>query len=446
MIAPTNRLILCTAIVALPPALWATMPGSDHVLAALPAATFLLIALLDALTSRRRLDPITAEFDAPVRLTKDRPGALALRLNTHGRRLRRLRLAVPLPHTFDAVHDTQHAIPPRSGEGWRVEWPCTPRRRGQFAVEAVHVETPSLLGLWAMRKRLPADLEVRVYPNLGHERHRMAALFLNRGGLGMHAQRRLGKGKDFEKLRDYVPGDDYADIHWKATARRAHPVSKDYQIERTQEVYVALDTSRLSGRAVPGDAPGESVTQLDRYITAAMALGLVAERQGDRFGLMVFNNRMHHFVRARNGRAHYQSCRDALYMLDAAPVNPDFEEFCTFARLRLRRRALILLLTNLDDPVLGEGLLANLSILSRRHLILVNMVTPPELRPLFSGEPAADIDGVYRALAGHLYWRDLRELQRGMQRRGVDMHMLEQAALAPELVRQYVSVKQRQLL
>ena len=95
---------------------------------------------------------------------------------------------------------------------------------------------------------MPVQSEIRVYPNLLSERKSLAALFLNRGAFGVHAQRQVGKGRDFEKFREYVPGDDYDEIHWKATARRGKPITKVFQIEKTQEVYVIVDASRLSAR------------------------------------------------------------------------------------------------------------------------------------------------------------------------------------------------------
>src|SRR5439155_5760719 len=105
-----------------------------------------------------------------------------------------------------------------------------------------------------MRKSVPTQSEIRVYPNLLRERRDLAALFLHRGAFGLHAERQVGKGREFEKLREYVPGDGYDEIHWKATAKRGRPITKVFQIERTQEVYVVIDASRLSARPVESPA------------------------------------------------------------------------------------------------------------------------------------------------------------------------------------------------
>jgi hypothetical protein len=132
----------------------------------------------------------------------------------------------------------------------------------------------------------------------------------------------LGKGREFEKLREYVPGDGYDEVHWKATARRGKPITKVFQIEKTQEIYVVIDASRLSAREpVPGSKfqiPGlaeedvhpetwnveRGTSTLERYITAALMLGLAAEKQGDLFGLITFTDKVQKFVRAKNGKAH----------------------------------------------------------------------------------------------------------------------------------------------
>ena len=275
-----------------------------------------------------------------------------------------------------------------------------------------------------------------------NDRKNLAALFLHRGAFGLHAQRQVGKGREFEKLREYVPGDGYDEIHWKATARRSRPITKVFQIERTQEVYVVIDASRLSARA----PEGQETTTLERFLTASLVLGLAAEQQGDLFGLLTFTNKVDNFVRARNGRAHYNACRDALYTLQPQIVSPDYDEACTFIRLRLRRRTLLFFLTALDDPVLAESFVRNMDLIHRQHLVLVNMLQPPAIAPLFSRPGLGSVDEMYQHLGGHLQWQNLRELEQVLKRRGVNFSTLSNERLSAELVSQYLNVKRRQLL
>ena len=445
MIVPSNRLILLTAVLVVPCGLLAALFP-----AALPGllcaiAAFALLAAIDAVRASESLARVTAALPELARLTKGRQGSFQIRVSNSAPRPVPLRIGIALPPALDSAQETLRVNVPPAPEPQSATWTCQPRRRGCYTVEHLYLETSSPFRLWAWREKRAGRMEVRVYPNLREERTRLASVFLHRGGYGAHTHRMVGKGREFEKLREYIPGDSFEDIHWKATARRAHPITKTYQLERTQEVYAVLDTSRLCGRVV-GEKDGEPITQLDRFVQAALALGLVAERQKDFFGLIVFGGQVRRFVRARGGQAHYNACRDALYTLEPESGDPDYEELCTFVRLRLRRRVLLVFLTNLDDPVLAERFADDVQLLTRQHLVLANMITPPGARPVFTTGPAEDLDAVYRRLAGHFQWRDLRALQRRLRRRGVTFSLVDNPALAPDLVAQYMQVKQRQLL
>jgi uncharacterized protein (DUF58 family) len=287
------------------------------------------------------------------------------------------------------------------------------------------------------------------------ERGSLAALFLNRGHYGIHIRRQHGKGREFEKLREYIPGDGFDEIHWKATAKRRHPITKIFQIERTQEVYTVIDASRLSARpmvakALPGvGASGVlegSDTCLERFIAAALVVGLAAQKQGDRFGLITFSDSVHDFLRARGGKSHYSACRDRLFNLHPRMVNPDYEELSTFVRLKLRRRALVILLTNLDDPVLAESFTRTVELLRPHHLVMVNMLRPAAARPVFSNPGLTSPEEIYQELSGHALWHNLRELEKTLSLHGVDFRLVDHERLCVDVVSQYMNVKQRQLL
>jgi len=426
-----------------------------------------VIALLDVAVSYGKLNGIRVAFPAVVRMTKDREGRIEVRVQNDTAREQLLRLGLAFPPEIRAEKEDLVALLPAGAQQSRLEWPCTPAKRGSYRLTTCHLEGASLFGFWSLRTAVPIDLEVRAYPNLSRDRKDLAALFLNRGNFGLHAQRQVGKGRDFEKLRDYIAGDGFEDIHWKATAKRGHPVTKVFQIERTQEVYVIIDASRLSARLVsdlrfetrdPAEtgpavedelriASHESpATELERFLTAALVLGLAAEKQGDLFGVLSFADRVKSFVRAKNGKQHYDSCRDALYTLQPQLVNPDFDDVCTFLRLRLRRRALLVFLTNLDDPVLAESFVRNMDLIRRQHLVLVNMMQPPGLRPLFSDPSVATTDDLYRHLGGHILWHNLRELDSVLRSRGVQFALLDNERMSAQLVSQYLDVKRRQIL
>ena len=206
---------------------------------------------------------------------------------------------------------------------------------------------------------------------------------------------------------------------------------------------MVVDASRLSARETVSRAAGASI--LERLVTAALVLGLAAGQQRDLFGLLAFTNKVETFVRARNGKAHYSACRDALYTLQPRTVTPDFDELCTFIRLRLRRRALIVFLTSLDDPAIAEDFVRNVDLIRRQHLVMVNMIRPPGTTLMFT-DPVASVDDLYRQVGGHLRWQKLRQLEKTLRRRGVLFSLIENERLSADLVSQYLSIKQRQLI
>lgn len=448
MIAPGNRLLFLTAAVFVPAAGVAVLLPGAALIGAAVLVVFVLVAILDAAIGIRALDGLRVECQEVVRSSKDRDSELELTLHNESNRARQLRLGLPWPREITTPDPEIVAQLPADQPVSRLTWTFHPNKRGCFRIENCHVESPSPLGLWSVRNAFPQNTEIRVYPNLLSDRKNVAAIFLNRGGFGIHAQRQVGKGRDFEKLREYIPGDGYDEIHWKATAKRGHPVTKIFQIERTQEVYVVVDASRLSAREVPApeDSAEPRVTTLERFITASLVLGMAAERQGDHFGLVTFSNQANSFIRARNGKAHYGACRDAIYTLEPQRVAPDFDELATFLRLRLRRRALLVFLTSLDDPVIAEQFTRSMELLNRQHLILVGMLPPPDVRPLFSDPDVSTVDDLYRHLGGHLRWRELRELEKRLRQRGVSLHLLEHERMTAQLVTQYLNVKRRQLI
>lgn len=441
MIVPTNRAILFAALVTLPfGALAATVAHAQAASFSAIGALF-LVGALDAVAARRRLPGVEVALPGLLRMQKDRESEIELRIRNGLGCALRLRLGLALPEEFESLEEDIHTSVKAEAEESLLNWKCVPRKRGRFFLEAAFLETRSPLGLWDARMRCPARTELRVYPNLLDERRNVSALFLARGHGGMRVQRQVGKGREFEKLREYVRGDSYEDIHWKATAKRGHPVTKVYQIERTQEVYVIVDHSRLTARR-----SGETDTVLERFVTASLILGMAAQQQGDLYGLVTFSDRVQSFLRARNGPAHYHACRDALYTVQPQRVTPDFDELAAFVRLRLRKRSLLIILTALDDPVLAESFTRNMELICRQHLILVNMIQPPGTGPVFGDADVADLDDVYSRLGGHVRWQKLRELEKALQRRGMRFGLLQDERLAAELVTQYLDVKARQLV
>ncbi len=456
--APSSRLLLAVAILATPAACLAAYNPVYTMSALAVIAGLLFLAVVDLAASRRLLASLQVQAPPVVRLSVGRESHIRLNIILEKQPLRRLRLGLRFPAAIQTDQPEKRVLTPTNAEAIFVDWSLRASKQGRYTLGHCYLETVSRLiwhlgGFWNIRASRPIDLEIRVYPDLWSERQGLGALFMNKG-IGVHRRRQVGKGREFDQLREYQPGDSYEDIHWKATAKRRQPITRVHQVERTQQLYVVIDASRLSARLADqtvsdADASSDAVspaTVLDRFITAALVLGMAAQRQGDLFGLLVFSDQVRVFMQARSGAAHFGACRDALYTLEPKRVSPDFNELFTFMGARIRRRSLMLFLTSLDDPVLAESFTRNIDIIGRRHLVLVTMLKPLLAQPLFSSPSIQSAQDLHRHLGGHFLWQTLKETAKVLNRRGVNLTFTANADLCPSLVSRYLDVKQRQVL
>jgi len=432
MMVPSQRLLLVAALVVVPAATVAGLsvraaPVALGVLALCAAA-----AAADAVWGGRLIRALGLRTPDYLRLTKDVPANLPVTVENLAPLALPIRLAAVMPRGIEAEKPALDAtVPPGASQ---LQWPCTGRTRGNHPLDELYLETPSPLGLWTMRAPRAVRFTFRVYPNLRDRA--TASLFLGTAQAGLRTRRQVGKGREFDNLRHYVAGDSYEDIHWKATARRGFPVVKLYRVEHAQEVYAVIDTSRLNAR--------ENI--LDGYVDAALHLALVAQRQGDRFGLVTFNDRTQRLVRARNGMDHFRLCRETIYGLRAERVSPDFREVFTSLQLNLRRRSLLVFFTSLDDALLAEAFDREIPLLARRHLVRVVVTRTAGIQPLFAGEPPGSIDAVYERLAGQMLSNRMRMLQLALENRGVRLTIADPQRIKAQVTAEYLDVKRRQVL
>jgi uncharacterized protein (DUF58 family) len=442
-IVPGPKLIWLCGVVGVP---LLTLLGlrPEWALATLPIVVgALLFVLFDLRRGLTALRPLNVTLPKQNNLFLGRHGELELRLQNPEKKKRSIRVGLNAPTEIKSENEVIDITLPEESETSILRWKCQGTRRGNFPVPSAHMEIDSPLQLWTLRAGRQIDSMIRVYPDLLSERKNVAAVFLRRGQFGARAQRQVGKGRDFEKLRDYNPGDPIEDIHWKASAKRSRLVAKVFQIERTQEVYVAIDCSRLTNRVSSESTP--DVTVLDRFVTTSLLIGLATEQQKDHFGLITFSDQVHSLIRARSGKSHFGLCRDALFNIQPRLVTPDYDELFSTIRLRLRKRALILVLTALDDPLLAESFAKSVDLINRQHLVFVSMIEPGRVEPMFKTPVRSDAE-VYDALAGQMIWQKLREVEKMLAWRGVKFSVLANEAIAPRVVSQYLEVKQRQIL
>ncbi|MCM2333958.1 MAG: DUF58 domain-containing protein [Anaeromyxobacteraceae bacterium] len=431
MPVPTPRAVMLLALgAALPLGLGGGL-GTALALLAFDVAVVALL-LLDA-----RLAPGPAAFGAkrrvPRPLTAFAPNPIEVTVTARGARAALVRLAdAPPPEADSDGHRASLRLAP--GASGALAYRLTPRRRGRHAFGDLHLRVGGPLGLAWRTVRLPLAETASAYPDLAPALAAGAAATAEAG-----RSRRLGgrEGREFAALRHYADGDDVRSIDWKATARRAAPVVREWQPERNQTLWLLLDCGRhLSGRLADGR------TKLDRAVEASLALARAAAERGDRTGVILFGAEVTRVLPPAGGRGALGPLAEALHLAAASPVESDYRAALDALEARQRRRALVLLFTDLGDPDTCALLEARAALLRRRHLVLVAAISDSEVAEAARRRPGDEQAAFMRAAAERL--EEEREAAAArLAAAGVPVTSVPADGLAAAVVGRYLAVKAR---
>ena len=326
------------------------------------------------------------------------------------------------------------------GGEWRGVYHLRPTRRGDYPFGDLHLRLESRRGLLVRHVALPLAATVYVYPNL--RAIRRYQLHVRRGRAmeaGLRRARLLGRGTEFERLRDYQPDDDYRRIAWKATARRGHPVVIEHEVERSQNVLLAIDVGRLAATPV-----GE-LQKLDYAVNAALVLAYVAAGLGDRVGLLVFADRVEQYLPPARGQRQFQRVLASLYGVEAQPVESDASRALLFLARRNTKRSLVVLFTDLAEASEAEGLVARLALVARQHLMLCALIGDPDLLAL-AAAPPLDTRRAYESVVAQRLLDERRSIVERIEGRGGLVLDVPADRLSGEAVERYLEAKARTLL
>jgi len=313
-------------------------------------------------------------------------------------------------------------------------------RRGAYRFGPVDLQVSRRDGWWRRQLRLDNPHEVAVFPNVVAIKR--IQLSLRRGLRAMAGLRRArppGASTAFAGLRDYVRGDDIRRVSWTATARRDHPVVVEVEAERGQQVMIAIDCGRLM------TAPAGELDKLDHAVNAALMLAWVAQAYGDRVGLMTFDDRVTNFIKPERGSSQLRRITEALYAIKAEYVEPDFGHALTHLSLRLGRRSMLIVLTDLQDPEASKELVAHSLRLAARHLVLVVAMSDPAVLTARHA-PVTTSSRAYEWAAAEEFMASRRESFEMLRRGGVLGLDVVAGNLSPALVERYLELKERALL
>ena len=329
---------------------------------------------------------------------------------------------------------------PAGRDGVTVPFPLTPLRRGRAAVEELWVGWSGPLGLVRRTAVVRPGTRVAITPDLGQVRRDALENLTQRNALpGQKLERYLGQGTEFHALREWTAGMERRSVDWKASARHTRLLAREVRAERNHQVVVAVDTGRLMAEPLHG------VARLDHAVHAALVLAAVGLRSGDRVGLFAFDDQARAYAPPRSGRDTLASLVETAAGLDYSAAETAFTLALTDLARRLRRRSLVVVLTDFVDSVTADLMVDTLERLARRQLVVFVAFRDPVLGRLANAEPERRRDLDRAVVAGALA-RDRRRVLARLGRAGVHVVDTEPGAMGPALVDRYLDIKRRELI
>jgi uncharacterized protein (DUF58 family) len=380
---------------------------------------------------------VTRHHEARLSLGADNP----ITLTVHNRSGRPATIWVrdEPPDAFQIETRILNGIVPPHGD-WQDLYRVRPLRRGDYHFGDLNLRWLAPLSLLVRQARIPAAGPVKVYPNLLDVRRYDLLLRRNRlQEMGLRHTRMFGEGTEFERLREYLPDDEFRRIEWKATARRHRPVTIEYQTERSQTIFAAVDVGRMM------QSPVAQMAKLDHVVNAVLLLGYVATGKGDKVGLMTFADQVDMFLSARQGRGQFYRMLEVLYRVEAQPVEPDYRRALNYLALKQRRRALVVIFTDLSGGVSMQALVGNVALLARRSLPLVVTISDPDIHAAAQQQPR-DSFTVYRRAAAARLLDERQVALDNLRRQGVLTLDVPANQLSMAVINRYLELKGKMLL
>ncbi len=415
-------------------------------------ALVLLAALLDGLRlpSASQLTASRSWSNAPA---LDSETEIELTLENQGPIIVECRLVDDL-HPALVAHPATYRLTAFPRVPATLRYRVEPRERGDWETGWLYVRYRSPLGLAERWARAPLTQTVRVYPALrtGEEQQ----IFLARSrqiDLQLRQVRQRGLGRDFESLREYREGDDLRDICWTATARHGSPITRQYQTERSQPVWIVLDCGRLMRSRVAltqpplqnsGRAPSPH-SKLDHACTTAVALAQLALYSGDRVGLLAYGQGLQQRLLPGRGASHLRQLIESLSQVHAEPGEADhLRATATLNRLQ-PRRSLILWVTDLAETAMRPEVIDGAVQLLRRHVLLFVAMAQPEIESIANARPK-NVEQMFRAAAAQEMAGRRELLLARLHEQGALTLDLNPEALTSSVLNQYLTVKERAMV
>jgi uncharacterized protein (DUF58 family) len=420
--------LILSAVAIAEPSTVAPMLIADGVVA--------FLALVDLLFVTKPKLTVTREM--PETLSLARPANVTIEVKNNSRRRLKVRLNEAL---FEHAEAEGLPLELEIGAGLvrRATYRVKAMQRGTQIIGDHFVRYASPAGFWIRQARIPAETKLRVFPDVQAVRHYEMLARQNRDHRASRLVRMRGGDTEFERLRDYLPDDEFRRIDWRSTARRRKLTVREFQLEKNQNILFMVDCGRTM------TAMWDNLTALDYALNAVLMLSHVAIRRGDQVGLIAFDEKVSRLMAPRAGIGASNQIIQATYDLFPSMVESDYDAAFRALKLHVRKRTLVVFISHAIDEQTSK----RIQVLSRdllpQHLPLCALLKDREIESRASQAAKNEEEVCIQAAAAEmLLWRD--RIHREMQRAGVLVLDVLHHQLTGSLVTRYLEVKARGLI
>lgn len=433
-----SRLLILVAIVLAMPLMFGGMWRAIADVALLLNLVLVVVAGVDLMISASPRDlEVEREISEVLSVGTPNPARLLLRNRS------RLPLQVTIHDDPGELCETERMPQSVYLAPWKeetVRYSVTPLKRGASAFPAVHLRFPTLLRLWTRHEVRPLHTPVRIYPDIrAVYRYELMASRNRLAEIGVRMIRMPGQGREFERLREYRYGDEIRQIDWKATARQRELISREFNVERNQNLVLMVDCGRFMRNETDG------ISYLDRALNSAIMLSYIALGQGDNVSLMAFSNRIERFIRPVRGKPGIQTILRSTYDVQASTAAADYTLALEYLTMVQRKRALVILITFVTDEVQLNVIGESLRLRSLPYLPMCVLLQDVGLRSMADRIPENDIDAFHTAAAAQILTGQAQQVA-ALRENGVMMVDTPPDMLTERLINEYLVIKMRNLM
>ncbi|MBL7861369.1 MAG: DUF58 domain-containing protein [Cyclobacteriaceae bacterium] len=350
-----------------------------------------------------------------------------------------LRVFDEIPHQFQR-RDLEFNLFMEPGTQHTIKYHLRPVKRGEYAFGSVNVLVSTRLGLVARRFRFSSDKVVPVYPSyIQMRKYELLAISHRLTATGIKKIRRIGHNQEFELIKEYVSGDDYRTVNWKATARKSRLMVNQYQDERSQQVYSLIDKGRVM------QMPFEGMSLLDYAINATLVISNIAIKKSDKAGVITFQDKIGSLLPAARLNNQMATIQEVLYNQKTAYLETDFSVVYSTIRRTISQRSLLLLFTNFESIHGLHRQLPYLISLGKAHLLVVIFFENTELRQL-TDQTATTLKEVYHKAIAERFSYEKKLIVKELHKHGIQSILTSPEKLTVNTINKYLELKARNLI